>query len=136
MINKKIVSFIALGALAGVAMLNTQTASAKGVNKVVYNRSLGGAGNSRNVNLTARNAIYSKPGIFKSAKMVVSKSKVRSLKKIQIKTIIISGHTELLKRIKEHITIRSFPLMHNIEVGFMVEKAELDFMVALHHLRQ
>lgn len=80
MINKKIVSFIALGALAGVAMLNTQTASAKGVNKVVYNRSLGGAGNSRNVNLTARNAIYSKPGIFKSAKMVVSKSKVRSLK--------------------------------------------------------
>jgi hypothetical protein len=80
MIKKKLIGFMVLGALTGVGMFNNVPASAKSTAHIVYNRALNGSGDSRNVNLTAKNGIYSKPGILKGARVIVSKSKARTLK--------------------------------------------------------
>lgn len=79
MINKRIVSFMTFSAFVGMAMFNISVASAKSTTKIVYDRTINKPANSRNVNLTTRNAIYSKPGILKSAKVVATKATTKRL---------------------------------------------------------
>ncbi|MFD1124863.1 hypothetical protein ACFQ22_05715 [Lentilactobacillus raoultii] len=80
MLNKQMIGSVVIGALFGCALLGSQTVSAKSTAKVVYNHVLKGSGNRRNVNLTGRNGIYSKPGILKGARTIVSKSNAKRLR--------------------------------------------------------
>ena len=72
--------YLGLAALSfgAVATVST-TASAKSKAKVVSTQNLKTDATTRNVEVTGTNAIYSKPGTVKGARIVASKSKVKTL---------------------------------------------------------
>lgn len=77
-LSKTLYLGLAALSLGAVATVST-TASAKSKAKVVSTQTLKTAGDTRNVAVTGKNAIYSKPGTVKGAKVVASKKKVAKL---------------------------------------------------------